>query len=135
MVRLMFCFARRANVSVEEFRRYWNSTEHKNNISSLVSMFSPDRYADTLALHSTTVQDPYGANWSNKGYDAVLEMLWVDPSVFQARLLNRSVGRMSNMIRRQSEQWIDNDSSAIFLTEEPEIIECSLPFGFYRKSG
>lgn len=128
MVRLVFCFSRRSEISVGEFRSYWHSDEHKQVIQTLIGIFSPDRYADTLAMHGTDIHDTYHISRDGlRGFDAMLELYWNDESILKERLLDQAVAKISKILRGQSERRIDGNRSTIFITEEPVIVDCALP--------
>ncbi len=124
MMRLMFCFVRQESVASSEFRAYWRSREHKEKIESLVDLFKPNRYTDTLAIHmpdiETQVRQTIGRG---PQYDAVVEFYWDDEEIIRERLADKAVTQILKVLRTQSSKRVDPDKTTIFLTEVPEVVQ------------
>ena len=122
MMRLMFCFVRQSSLPRSEFRAYWRSEEHKEKIQSLVDLFKPDRFTDTLAVHMPDIEGPV-RNTIGRGtqYDAVVEFYWDDEEIVRERLADKAVAQILKVLRDQSAKRVDPNQTTIFLTEIPEV--------------
>ena len=124
MMRLMFCFVRQQHLPSSEFRAYWRSEEHKEKIRSLVDLFKPSRFSDTLAVHMPDIEGQV-RNAIGRGiqYDAVVEFYWDDEEIVRERLADKAVSQIMKVLRDQSSKRVDPDLTTIFLTEIPVLEE------------
>ena len=124
MMRLVFCFVRQESIPSSEFRAYWRSQEHKEKIQSLVDLFKPDRFTDTLAVHLPDIEGQV-RNAIGRGtqYDALVEFYWDDEEIVRERLADRAVSQILKVLRDQSSKRVDPEKTTIFLTEVPVIHE------------
>ena len=123
MMRLMFCFVRQPAIPSSEFRTYWRGQEHKEKIQSLVDLFKPDRFSDTLAVHmpdiETQVRQSIGRGIQ---YDAVVEFFWDDEEIVRERLADKAIAQILKVLRDQSSKRVDPEKTTIFLTEVPDVV-------------
>lgn len=123
MVRLIVCFVRREDISIEEFQAYWRSAEHHEKIASLRDLFAPDRYTDTLAVALPDVEARFRSKLGRgTQYDAVLEFFWDDESIIRERLTDKAVDQILRVLRDQSIKRVDPEKSGVFFTHMPEVI-------------
>ncbi|GAB1264425.1 hypothetical protein NBRC116493_12690 [Aurantivibrio infirmus] len=124
MMRLMFCFVRRAEISSSDFRNYWRSQEHKEKIDSLVDLFQPTRYADTLSIHLPDLEERFRQNMGRgTQYDAVIEFYWDDEEIVRERIADNAIARIMKVLKDQSTKRVDPDKTTIYLTEIPDVID------------
>jgi hypothetical protein len=122
MVRLMFCFVKRDGISSEEFQSYWRSREHHEKIASLMDLFLPDRYADTLAIALPDVEDRFRRKMGRgTQYDAVLEFFWNDETIIRDRLTDKAVDQILKVLRDHSVKRVDPEKSSVFFTHVPDV--------------
>jgi hypothetical protein len=122
MVRLMFCVVRRDGLSSEEFQAYWRSREHHEKVVSLMDLFAPDRYADTLSVSMPDIEDRFRRKMGRGvQYDAVLEFFWEDESIIRDRLTDKAVDQILKVLRDQSVKRVDSDKSSVFFTHMPDV--------------
>jgi len=128
MMRLMFCFVRQQHLPSSEFRAYWRSQEHKEKIQSLIDLFKPSRFSDTLAVHMPDIETPVRQT-IGRGvqYDAVVEFFWDDEEIVRERLADKAVAQILKVLRDQSSKRVDPEKTTIFLTEIPAIQDVSQP--------
>lgn len=123
MVRLMLCIVRRDGISSEEFQAYWRSQEHHDKVASLMALFGPDRYADTLSVSRPDVEERLRQKMGRGMlYDAILEFFWNDESVIQERLTDKAVDQILKVLRDQSVKRVDPEKSSVFFTHMPEVL-------------
>jgi len=124
MMRLMFCFVRQESLPSSEFRAYWRSQEHKEKIQSLVDLFKPSRFSDTLAVHMPDIEGQV-RNAIGRGiqYDAVVEFYWDDEEIVRERLADKAIAQILKVLRDQSSKRVDPEKTTIFLTEVPVVQE------------
>jgi hypothetical protein len=128
MMRLMFCFVRQQSIPSSEFREYWRSREHKEKIQSLVDLFKPSRFSDTLAIHLPDIENQVRQT-IGRGvqYDAVVEFYWDDEEIVRERLADKAVAQILKVLRDQSSKRVDPDKTTIFLTEVPAVNTTQAP--------
>ncbi|HUK42358.1 MAG TPA: EthD domain-containing protein [Candidatus Acidoferrales bacterium] len=122
MVKLVYVVCRRADVSPEEFRKYW--LEHHG---PLVRSFAKNARARRY-VQSHTVDTPInGLLAQSRGmgdpYDGITEIWW-DSLEELTVTLNSPEGRTANQTLIEDEgKFVDLARSFIFLTEEHTIFE------------
>ncbi|MEX1032181.1 MAG: hypothetical protein WDZ30_02355 [Cellvibrionaceae bacterium] len=118
----MFCFVRREDIPASEFRAYWRSEEHHEKIASLVALFAPDRYSDTLAVQLPDIESRFRQTMGRGiQYDAVLEFYWDDETIIRERLTDKAVPQILRVLRDQSTKRVDPEKSSVFFTDAPEL--------------
>lgn len=126
----MLCFVRQEGLSSRDFRSYWRSDEHHEKIASLVDLFAPDRWSDTLAADMPDLEEQFRKHLGRGSrYDAVLEFYWDDVSIVRDRLNDKAVSQILRVLKDQSIKRVDPDKSTTFFTEIPEIRARTSPSG------
>lgn len=122
MLRLMLCFVRQEGLPSSEFRSYWRSDEHHEKIASLVDLFAPDRWSDTLSAEVPDLEERFRQHLGRGiRYDAVLEFFWNDESIIRDRLNDKAVPQILRVLKDQSIKRVDPEKSSVFFTDIPNV--------------
>lgn len=117
MIRFINCVKRRPDISIEQFRQYWNSNEFEALIKQVVAVSGATRYkkSATLVIEANhLVQERRG---TGEPFDGVLEYWW-DKAAHLDALLEKpeTAGLMQRMLDYQK-QFADLPHSSAFFTE------------------
>ncbi len=122
MIRLVYCFVRREDISKDDFRRYWRSAEHREKVQSLADLFSPDFVIENLSLELPDIENPLKKTMARgTHYDAMIEFYWKNPTVVAERLADTAVTKIMKILAEHSSKIMDGDKSTVFFTEVNEL--------------
>jgi hypothetical protein len=117
MIRYINCVRRRQDISVEEFRRYWNSPEFEALFRRVCEIVQPLRFAKNLTLQvaaNAKIQDERGLG---DPFDATVEMWWQNAG----ELLDKFESPEALDIRQEmldyQEQFIDIQGCRAFFSD------------------
>ncbi len=121
MVKLVFAIRRRADMSSEEFHRYWRE-EHGPLAGRLLGSLGARRYVQTHAIQPDLSAALAAARGTAEPYDGVAEIWW--ESVDQLMAVSASPeGRRANETLLEDEaRFIDFERSSFFIAEEHSVI-------------
>jgi uncharacterized protein (TIGR02118 family) len=121
MVKLVFCVVRRADMSVDEFHRYWQE-QHGPLVRSVASALGIRRYVQDHTL-SGAVGDMLTASRGAPGpFDGIAE-LWFDSDEALVAASSTPEGLAAGKILLEDERrFIDHDRSPLFLVSEVTIV-------------
>jgi uncharacterized protein (TIGR02118 family) len=122
VIKLVFVIRRRAELSPEEFHRYWLD-EHGPLARSLLTSLGARRYVQTHTLET----ELHGALAASRGtaeaHDGVAEIWWDSLEAFVAASTTEEGQRANEILIADEAKFIDFDRSSLFLTEEHPIID------------
>ena len=78
MIRFINCVRRRKDISVEEFRRYWNRPEFEYQFERLFIIVQPRKFAKNLTLQVSANEQIRQERGSGEPFDGTLEYWWQD---------------------------------------------------------
>ncbi|WP_455219123.1 hypothetical protein [Kaarinaea lacus] len=117
MIRFINCVRRRKDISVDEFRRYWNSSEFEYLFERLFIIVQPRRFAKNLTLQVSANEQIRQERGSGEPFDGTLEYWWHDAS----ELLEKYDAPEAQEIRKEmlayQQQFIDLANCRAFFTE------------------
>ena len=117
MIRFINCVRRRADISTEEFRRFWNSPEFEYLFERLFQIVQPHRFAKNLSLQVSANEQIRQERGSGEPFDGTLEYWWDNAS----ELLEKYDSPAAQVIRKElleyQKQFIDHANSHAFFTE------------------
>ena len=117
MIRFINCVKRRPDISIEQFRQFWSSSEFDELIKAVVAMSGAARYkkSATLVIEANhLVQERRG---TGEPFDGVLEYWW-DKAAHLEGIMDKpeAAGLMQKMLDYQK-QFADIPHSSAFFTE------------------
>ena len=122
MVRLIHCVRKRDDITVEEFRKYWQSPEFNRLIQRSAEFFGARSYAKNATL--LVDANLWIMEMRNIGepFDGVIEYWWDSA----AHLMNLALSEPYHVMRTEMElfqyKFLDLEKALIFFTEG-ELIE------------
>jgi len=117
MIRFINCVRRREDISVDEFRRYWNSPEFEQLFERLFKIVQPRGFAKNLTLQVSANERIQQERGSGEPFDGTLEFWWDNA----AELLEKYDSPQAQEIRQEmldyQKQFIDIQRCHAFFTE------------------
>ena len=120
MVRLINCARRRADVSAEEFRKYWQEKNFDTLLRKLIKISSLERYAKNLTLRVEATSKIFQERQGEEPYDGILEYWWPEGDDLIAVYESFEGQSLYKEITEYQKQFIDHTRSSIFFTEYEE---------------
>jgi uncharacterized protein (TIGR02118 family) len=121
MIKLVFAIRRRADMSAEEFHRYWRE-EHGPLARRLLSELGARRYVQTHTLESDLNQALAEARGTQEPYDGLAEVSWESLDALVAAAGSEEGQRANATLTEDEARFIDFERSSLFLTEEHAFI-------------
>ena len=117
MIRLIHCVKRRADVSVDEFRHFWNSKEFNELTTRLTDLASPIEIKKNLTLDIPLNTELQMERSSKSPFDGVIEIIWRSGNDVETTMANKEFNELYNSMFDLQQQYIDFDESRRFFTE------------------
>lgn len=117
MIRLINCVKRRPDITVEQFRKYWNSNEFEILIKQVVAVSGAKRYRKSATLiveANVLLQQRRG---TGEPFDGVLEYWWDRAAHLDALLESPETGGLMQQMLDYQKQFIDMPHTSAFFTE------------------
>ena len=117
MIRYINCVKRRPDISIEQFRQYWNSNEFADLINQVVALSGAKRFSKSATLvveANTLLQQQRG---SADPFDGVLEYWWDKAAHLDTLFDKPEVTDLMQRMLDYQRQFIDFSHSSIFFTE------------------
>ncbi len=117
MIRFINCVKRRPDISVEQFRQYWNSNEFESLIKQVVAISGAARYkkSATLVIEANhLVQERRG---TGEPFDGVLEYWWEKAAHLDELLARPEAEALMQKMLANQKQFADLAHSSGFFTE------------------
>ena len=118
MIRYLNCFRKKAGLSDEEFRHYWNSAEFNKLVERVAELYEVGSYAKNLALKVQATYELIEARGIGGPYDAVLEYWWNDARDLQEKYESPEARSLFEEMENCQAQFIDMSRSTAFFTED-----------------
>ena len=122
MVKLVFAIRRRADLSEEEFHRYWLE-EHGPLARGLLAALGASRYVQTHTVDPALNRALAGGRGTAEAYDGVAEISWDSRDTFLAASTSEEGQRANATLAEDEAKFIDLERSSLFLAEEHPIID------------
>lgn len=123
MVKLVYCIRKRADLSVETFRKYWLET-HGPLIREFAGMLRATRYVQSHTIEPAINDAIVKMRGMAPPYDGITELWWESSAAFQSIFADTpTLQTMHKRIIEDEARFIDFSQSRAFLTEEHTIIE------------
>ena len=122
MIKLVYCVRRRADVSEDEFHRYWLE-QHGPLVRSMAEAILARRYVQSHTIGPELNQAIARSRGLSNGYDGITEVWWDDVTTYRAGFSTPAgVAARERLIADES-TFIDFSRSCSFLTEEHVIFD------------
>jgi hypothetical protein len=116
VIRYLNCFRKKADLSDEEFRHYWDSAEFNKLVERVAGLYEVERYAKNLVLKVQATYELIEARGIGEPYDAVLEYWWIDARDLQEKYASPEARSLFEEMKNYQAQFIDMSRSTAFFT-------------------
>lgn len=117
MIRLIHCARRRPDISIEEFRRFWNGSEFSQLLEQLLQITGASRVEKSLTLLIGLNQQLMEERSAEQPFDGIIEIWWAQAKGFQEMLDAPQTQRTLEQMTTFQQQFIDFPRSLRFFTE------------------
>ena len=117
MIRFIHCVKRRADISPEEFRRFWNSGEFTDLLEHLGHLTGARKVEKNLTLMIDMNTELMKERGSKEPFDGILEVWFDNARVFDQEQEDSELNRFLDRMERYQEEFIDFSESMRFFTE------------------
>ena len=117
MVKLMRCLQCREDISLVEFRRFWNDPNYEALLKKLVDMSQAISFTSSITLQIDINQELAEIHGTSKPFDGVVVVAWENAQAVLA-MRNDDEGLQSiDDVLAFEDQFIDRTQSRYFFTE------------------
>ncbi len=117
MIKLVFCVRRRADLSAQQFRKYWLET-HGPLVRSHAAVLGIQRYVQSHTLEGTVNDQLRASRGAAAAYDGIAEVWWADRESMERTLSAKEAAAAGKALAVDEAKFIDLARSSLFLTEE-----------------
>ena len=118
MIRYINCIRRKADISPEDFREYWNGAEFEDLVSKVATLTNALSHSKTLTLQVEMGQKLIADRGMDEPYDGVVEYHWDNANRLKHFYESPQAKQLSDQITRYQSQFIDLSRSTAFFTED-----------------
>ena len=122
MVKLVYCLRRRADVSSEEFYRYWLDT-HGPKVKNAAEAMRALRYIQSHTCGSELNQAFAASRGLAPAYDGITEVWWNSIEDLKSAMASPAGAEAMAMLREDESQFIEFSQSCVFMTTEHLIFD------------
>ena len=122
MVKLVYCLRRRADVSPEEFYRYWLDT-HGPKVKNTAEAMRALRYIQSHTCAPEVNQAFVASRGLAPAYDGITEVWWNNIEDLKAAMASPAGSEAMAMLREDESRFIEFSQSCVFMTTEHVIFE------------
>jgi hypothetical protein len=120
MIKLVYCIRKRADVSVEEFHRYWLE-DHGPRVRGHAKALGASRYVQSHTIDSGQNDGLRESRGMGSPHDGITELWWSDMESFEKAMVSGDGAVAALDLLEDERTFIDLEASTLFLTEEHEI--------------
>jgi len=120
MIRLITCLKRRADISAEDFRRYWSDAAFDELIRRVMALTGAERCAKNLTLSveaNTLLMQERGLA---EPFDGIIEYWWHDAANFEAMYNSEERKALMQEMQDYQGRFADLAASTSCFTESRE---------------
>lgn len=122
MIKMVFCLRKRPDMSTDDFYDYW-----LNSHGALVSAFAKTLNVRRYVQSPTKAPEVSEALCAARGmkqpyYEGIAEFWWDSLEAMQTAFESEQGQKISKVLAEDELKFIDMESSAMFFTEEHELI-------------
>jgi len=120
MIKLVYCIRKRADLSLEEFHRYWLK-DHAPRVRGHAQVLGASRYVQSHTLDSPLNEAFRQSRGAQPPHDGITELWWPDLESLQEAMQSAGGLAAARDLLEDERGFIDLEASTLFLTEEHEI--------------
>ena len=122
MVKLVYCIRRRADVTPEEFHRYWLEV-HGPKVKSVAGALGARRYVQSHTTAPELNAMFVGSRGLAPAFDGITEVWWDSLAALTAALATPEGAAAGRMLVEDEARFIDFAGSSVFMTNEHAIFD------------
>ena len=122
MVKLVYCLRRRADVSPEEFYRYWLDT-HGPKVKNAAEAMRALRYIQSHTCGPELNQAFVASRGLAPAYDGITEVWWNSIEDLKSAMASPAGAEAMAMLREDESRFIEFSQSCVFMTTEHLIFD------------
>ena len=119
MVRMIYCVMRRDDVSLQDFRKYFEG-EHRDLVCQAAEELKATQFTQSLTLMVERNFMVMVRRGTEMPYDAVIEMWWDNATDLDTILETDEAQKKAEEFFGQASKYIDLTKSRMFFTEQPK---------------
>jgi len=116
MIRFIHCMKRRPEITIAEFREYWNSQEFIDLTNQMADIVGPVSMIKNLTFNIEVNNELMQERGAEEPYDGILELWFENASDLQSLNTGEAEALRAEMARFQ-EKFVDFLASKRFFTE------------------
>lgn len=117
MIRFIHCVKRKDDISIEEFRRFWNSAEFNDLIDRMLGHALTAGVKKNLTFDIDVNKALQAERGAKQPFDAVFEVLWQSGGDLPALLDNEEFQALMQDMEAIQRRFVDFHESRRFFTE------------------
>ncbi|MCP4878675.1 MAG: hypothetical protein GY896_24750 [Gammaproteobacteria bacterium] len=117
MIRYINCVRRRQDISVEAFRRHWNSPEFEALLERAIDIMKAERFAKNLALEVSATRVVRDDRGTGEPFDGTLEFWWRDAHDLMEKYESPEAQKIREEMQDYQERFVDIGGCRAFFTE------------------
>lgn len=117
MIRYINCFRKAPDISIEDFRDYWQGAEFDELIKKIAALTGAVRYHKNLTLQVSMGEDLVSDRGLAQPYDGILEYYWENAHHLPEVYASDEARALTEQVNRYQSQFIDLSNSTAFFTE------------------
>lgn len=121
MITIVFCVRKRADMSVEEFRRFWWE-EHGPYVKERAPTLRMKRYVQMPRLLAEGFESVATARGAPEPYDGIAQVSWDSLDDLKATFTDPAAKRAARELLEDERRFIDFSRSPISFTEEKVVV-------------
>jgi uncharacterized protein (TIGR02118 family) len=122
MIKLVYCLRRRAEVSPEEFYRYWLNV-HGPKVEEAAEAMRALRYVQSHTCEAELNQAFLASRGLAPAYDGITEVWWNSIEDLKAAMASPVGAEAMAMLQEDETHFIDFSHSRVFMTTEHLIFD------------
>jgi uncharacterized protein (TIGR02118 family) len=122
MVKLVYCLRRRADLSLEEFYRYWLNT-HGPKVKNMADALRARRYIQSHTCAPELNQIFADSRGLAPAYDGITEVWWDSAEELKAAMASTAGAEAMATLMEDETRFIDFSRSRVFMTTEHPIFD------------
>ena len=120
MIRYINCFRKLPDISIEDFRDYWQGAEFSDLVKKVATLTGARRYEKSLTLQVSMGNLLISDRGLASPYDGILEYYWDNANHLAGIYETAEAEALLQQVQRFQSQFIDLANSTAFFTEHEE---------------
>ena len=120
MIRYIHCIRKKQDISLEEFRTYWNSSEYNELLKRVIQHYQPVKHSKSLTLKVELGETLINQNDLEEPFDATIELFWESANQLTALYEKEEAQTLARQLRNFENDFADIARSTAFFTMEQD---------------